>query len=371
MITQFNASRSGYWSRIMILPVAFVLFCAITLYAQRSSTKQQGDISLTENEKSFVLMIDAGHGGTDNGAKSADGKYAEKDIALSIAKKLRDEAEAAGIKVIMLRATDVSLTVQERASVNATQKPDFFVSIHVGAGPEPVNNLIGGAEAYIGSKKQETRIASIELGNSILNALQPIMKVITPVKENKNSRIWVLDQSPCPGVLIHCGYMTNENDVSFITDRNNQQKIANRILSGILNYNRQKESIAQHGPVYKQTIVRTDTIPAEQNKVTFTELEISPAYPGGVTAWIEYLKKNLRYPELAEKRNISGTVKVKFIVDENGKIVHIGPVTGPKELKSEGIRIIRESGVWVPGMQNGIKVKAYHEQPIVFRLENS
>ena len=371
MITQFNKSRSGYWSRIMILPIAAILFCVISLYAQRSSSSQNAGKSLISNEQPFVLMIDAGHGGNDAGAKSADGKYAEKDIALAIAKNLRDEAEAAGIKVVMLRTSDVSLTVQERASMNASQKPDLFVSIHVGAGPEPVNNLIGGAEAFIGSKKPENKIASIELGNSILNALEPVIKVTSPVKENRYGRIWVLDESPCPGVLIHCGFMTNEKDVLFITNRDNQQKIANRILSGILHFNRQKESIAQHDPVYIQTIAHTDTIPADRSKITFTELEIVPAYPGGGTAWVEYLKKKLRYPDLAEKRKISGTVLVKFIIDENGKVVHIGPVTGPEELKSEGIRIIRESGTWLPGMQNGIKVKAYHEQPIVFRLENS
>jgi TonB family protein len=376
MITQFNKSRYGYLSRIMTLPVAFILFCAISLYAKRAPSGQNDIPVLYANGQPMILMIDAGHGGNDDGAKSADGKYREKDLALAIAKKLRDEAEAAGIKVLMSRESDISLSVQERSTLNERHRPDLFVSLHIGAGPDAVNNSLSGAEAYIGSEKQQTKIPSIELGNSILNALKPVLKINGPVKQRSNAGIWVLDQSICPAVLIHCGFMTNQNDVAFISNPANQKKIATHILSGIQQFKQQQSADNQNNTdtihtIHSSRTDERDTIPTDPGKLTFTKVEISPAYPGGVNAWITYLKNNLRYPDAAMKKNISGTVVVKFIVDLKGKVVNIEPVTGPEELRSEAIRIIKESGNWLPAIQNGKKVKAYHEQTIVFRLDHT
>ena len=330
MITQFNQSRYGYLSRIMILPVAFVLFCAISLYAKRAPSGQIDIPVMSANGQPMVLMIDAGHGGKDDGAKSADGKYTEKDLALAIAKQLRNEAEKAGMNVFMTRETDVYPTLQERTEMNATKKPDLFISIHIGAGPEPVNNLLGGAEAYVGSEKQQTRIPSIELGNSILNALKPVLKVNTPVKQRSNRGIWVLDKAICPAVLIHCGFMTNQNDVAFVSDPVNQQKIANHILKGIINYNQQQALAVQYEVVGKNVaksvvlLNEADTIPAELRKKTFTKLDISPSFPGGTDSWIKYLKENLRYPEEAKKKNVSGTVIVTSLLMLTEKLLISG-----------------------------------------------
>lgn len=117
----------------------------------------------------------------------------------------------------------------------------------------------------------------------------------------------------------------------------------------------------------------TTNIQKEQTVVSnliFTRTEIEAEYPGGKEAWVKYLLKNLKYPETAINKNIQGTVVVQFIVDKEGKVSEVTAIDGPQELRAESERIIRESGGWVPAIQNGHKVRAYKKQTISFVLNS-
>jgi len=104
---------------------------------------------------------------------------------------------------------------------------------------------------------------------------------------------------------------------------------------------------------------------------TFTKVEIESMYPGGAAAWLRYLNKNFRYPEDAITNEIQGTVVVQFIVDRDGNVSDVEAVSGPESggLREEAIRVIRQSGKWIPAIQNGRQVKSYKKQPVVFKLE--
>jgi periplasmic protein TonB len=102
---------------------------------------------------------------------------------------------------------------------------------------------------------------------------------------------------------------------------------------------------------------------------TFTKVEIESDYPGGQGAWLRYLQKNLQYPQDAIDNEIQGTVTVQFIVDKEGAVSDVEAISGPNELRSEAVRVIKKSGKWEPAVQNGRKVKSYKKQPITFRLE--
>lgn len=102
---------------------------------------------------------------------------------------------------------------------------------------------------------------------------------------------------------------------------------------------------------------------------TFTKVEIESEYPGGAPAWMRYLNKTLRYPQEAIDNEVQGTVVIQFIVDKEGMVSEVEAISGPEELRSEAIRVIKKSGKWEPAVQNGRKVKSYKKQPIVFRLE--
>ena len=104
---------------------------------------------------------------------------------------------------------------------------------------------------------------------------------------------------------------------------------------------------------------------------TFTKVEIESDFPGGTAAWLRYLNKNLRYPDDAVNNEIQGTVIVQFIVDKEGNVSDVQPISGPENggLREEAVRVIKKSGKWTPAVQNGRQVKSYKKQPIVFKLE--
>ena len=68
--------------------------------------------------------------------------------------------------------------------------------------------------------------------------------------------------------------------------------------------------------------------------------------------------------------NLASLALPKFIVNTDGKITDIKAISGPEELRTASIKVIKESGTWISAMQNGKKVKAYKRQPITFKLSS-
>lgn len=100
----------------------------------------------------------------------------------------------------------------------------------------------------------------------------------------------------------------------------------------------------------------------------FIRVEIESTYPGGLKAWSRFLNKTLKYPQDAIDNRIEGIVMVRFVVDTDGTVSRIEPISGPEELVEEAIRVIKKSGKWVPDVQNGRQVKSYKQQPLAFKL---
>jgi periplasmic protein TonB len=113
----------------------------------------------------------------------------------------------------------------------------------------------------------------------------------------------------------------------------------------------------------KEIIVTPVKEEEDWNKV-FTKVEIESGYPGGLPAWQRFLNRNLRPSEEAQ-----GTVVVQFIVDKEGNVTNVEAVSGPDELRSEAVRVIKKSGKWTPAIQNGNPVRSYKKQPIIFRID--
>jgi periplasmic protein TonB len=99
-------------------------------------------------------------------------------------------------------------------------------------------------------------------------------------------------------------------------------------------------------------------------------VQIESEYPGGLSAWLRYLTKNLPklYSDDLVERGVQGRVIVQFIVDKEGNVSEVQGIEGPAELREIGEAVIRKSGKWTPAIQNGRQVKSYKRQPIVFAL---
>ncbi|HRE51622.1 MAG TPA: energy transducer TonB [Flavitalea sp.] len=96
---------------------------------------------------------------------------------------------------------------------------------------------------------------------------------------------------------------------------------------------------------------------------------VDASFPGGLEGWQNYLIQNMRYPRKAMKKEIQGTVVVQFIIDTNGKTSEIEAIEGPEILAAEAIRLIKESGKWLPAHNKDKPLKSYKRQPFVFKLE--
>jgi TonB family protein len=99
-------------------------------------------------------------------------------------------------------------------------------------------------------------------------------------------------------------------------------------------------------------------------------VEVMPEFPGGMKALMDFIQKNIRYPEEARKNGIQGRVAVSVVIDENGR------VTAPVIMRSrypaldeEALRIVELMPQWKPGMQQGKAVKVEFTFPVTFKLE--
>jgi len=107
-----------------------------------------------------------------------------------------------------------------------------------------------------------------------------------------------------------------------------------------------------------------------EENVVFEIVEKMPEYPGGQTALMSYLNKNIRYPEKAQANGVQGRVIVQFIVGRDGSITDAVIVRSvEEELDKEAIRIISTMPKWIPGSQRGRPVRVKYTVPIAFRLD--
>lgn len=152
-------------------------------------------------------------------------------------------------------------------------------------------------------------------------------------------------------------------------------------------------SLAGVAQVTDSTNVRKDTVEREPFRCDLPEQ--MPAFPGGQNALMEYLSKNVKYPELAEQYGVEGRVVMQFVVDVDGSLKDISAKdckinrfnttkfsqeteARQQELKKqfallfakEGARVIRKMPKWAPGKLNGKTVRVKHTLPITFSIPN-
>lgn len=219
-----------------------------------------------------TVVVDAGHGGKDPGA-SANG-VTEKNVNLGIALELERALTAKGYNVIMTRNTDVYLKLQERTDIANNAEADLFVSIHVNALPS--KKSMTGIEIYImalPTDKDAMNLAKIEnreyvegkgmnaenvdrkteLLLHILGDMQQNNKISAsmnfatmlynsgvrsglPMRRVAQAPFFVLRGAGMPAVLVETGFVTNANEAQMLNTHPYQQRIANALCEGIINY---------------------------------------------------------------------------------------------------------------------------------------
>lgn len=112
--------------------------------------------------------------------------------------------------------------------------------------------------------------------------------------------------------------------------------------------------------------------PTVEKGNVYTTVEKMPEFPGGVTALMDYINNNLRYPSDAEEAEMQGRVIVEYVVNKDGSIsdAKVTKRVFPS-LDEEALRVVKRMPRWRPGEQKGEKVRVKFTLPISFKLQGS
>lgn len=106
-----------------------------------------------------------------------------------------------------------------------------------------------------------------------------------------------------------------------------------------------------------------------QEEAPFMVVEKMPEFPGGISALMAYLTKNIKYPAVCRENNIQGRVLIQFIVNKDGSIVDPEVVKSVNPyLDKEALRVISTMPKWTPGEQRGKPVRVKYTVPVNFKL---
>lgn len=102
----------------------------------------------------------------------------------------------------------------------------------------------------------------------------------------------------------------------------------------------------------------------------YSVVEEMPEYPGGMKAFVNYLKRKLVYPPQAKKENLEGVVAVQFVVEKDGRITSPTIVRSLRaDMDSAALIAIRNMPNWIPAREHGMRVRCKYSVPVQFKIE--
>jgi len=200
-------------------------------------------VSTAQAKNDVVVVIDAGHGGMDGGCTSVNGA-SEKDINLSILKKVRDMCEAFGYKVVVTRDTDTSIHDEGVTGVGNQKRSDMdnrlkiinkydnaiAISIHQNQFTQSQYN---GAQMFYSVTNPLNEKFARSMQSQFVSMLQPEnSREIKPV----GKELYLQYFAKCPSVLVECGFLSNPQEAALLETEEYQSKVAFTIFSGLNNF---------------------------------------------------------------------------------------------------------------------------------------
>jgi N-acetylmuramoyl-L-alanine amidase len=179
--------------------------------------------AVKDTSKTFsTVVVDAGHGGKDSGAYRRYGPP-EKLVTLDVAERLNRKLRESQLKTVMTRSSDTFIPLDERVTIDNSQKNAIFVSIHFN---DSQQRGIRGFETYYHSG------VSVDLANRIQEKLMTIPHSSNRGVHTANYR--VLRKATFPAVLVECGYLSNRSEGNQARDWEYRELLADRIAEAIV-----------------------------------------------------------------------------------------------------------------------------------------
>jgi len=192
-------------------------------------------ISLAEPKEIFdsIVVIDAGHGGMDEGTSSRNGLYMEKEYTLLVARQLQKLLEKEDIKVYYTRLEDKEVSKEARAELANSLQADLLISIHCNASSVGDTTAHGVETLYSKRRTNQKLMTNKRLAQIMLKQFENATGLRnrgTILREE----LFILNHAEVPTTIVEIGYMSNQEDLKFIRKESGQQKIALGIRDGIL-----------------------------------------------------------------------------------------------------------------------------------------
>ena len=241
-------NQKSFRVKILIIFLVFMILytsslCCLIFVANKGLNYKTASYSEVHSQSLPTVIIDAGHGGEDGGAIGVNGSY-EKDINLSISKKLNSLLNACGIKTVMTRTEDIllydknsdyegrkkALDQAARLKISESYENAIFVSIHMNSFPQ---NKYKGLQVYYSSNDRNS--------SNLAEEIQALTKTYI-MNENQrkikasDGKIFLLDKMNIPSVLIECGFLSNPEECLKLNDENYQNELASVICCAICKY---------------------------------------------------------------------------------------------------------------------------------------
>lgn len=190
-----------------------------------------------------VVVLDPGHGGIDGGAES--GGIIEKNINLTIAKKVRELCLLFGFDVRMTRQEDVSIHDPDKTTIRAQKNSDLnnrlkimtsdpsavVVSIHLNKYPQ---SRVRGAQVFYAPKSQGSELLAQTIQDNFKNLLQPDNQ--RKIKKADSSLFLLYNNSVTPAVLVECGFLSNPDEAALLSSEEYQDKVAFAICWSLVQF---------------------------------------------------------------------------------------------------------------------------------------
>lgn len=209
---------------LRVFAIFFALIIAVLIWNRTKAVEKTSE--------EIVVVVDAGHGGSDPGKVSSSGKK-EKDLNLAIAMKLKAELEQRGIKVIMTRTDDAGLATQgavnkkksdmiNRIEIINNSSAVCFISIHQNSYSSA--NVKGAQVFYYGKSEEGKKLAQ----NLQASLIENVDKSNNRMAKEGND-YYILRKTSIPGVIVECGFLSCPEEEAKLSDEDYQNKIANAI----------------------------------------------------------------------------------------------------------------------------------------------
>ena len=229
--------------RRRVLGAAVLLLLSITVLSLSLRRTAVPAFSYTEMTTDEIIVLDAGHGGSDGGAVSADGTP-EDDINLAIVLRLRDLFALMGRQTVLTRTGENSLADPDSATLRQEKVSDTknrvalinsvsngcLISIHQNT--LPGHPTVHGAQVFYGKvTDSDARAAAVQQAlNSVVNVGNE--KSAKPI----GSDIYIMAHANCPAILVECGFLSNSAETRLLLSPEYQTKLAVAICCGYLQY---------------------------------------------------------------------------------------------------------------------------------------